>query len=93
MTKYEILYIINQDTTEEAKQIVVDKLESIVTNNGGTVESIDKWGTKKFAYPINYKTEGYYVLMNFESNEEVPAMIDRQIVITEDVNRCMIIKK
>ncbi len=93
MTKYEILYIINQDTTEEAKQIVVDKLESIVTNNGGTVESTDKWGTKKFAYPINYKTEGYYVLMNFEANEEVPALLDRQIVITEDVNRCMIIKK
>ena len=93
MTKYEILYIINNDATEEAKQTVVDKFESIVTSNGGTVESIDKWGTKKFAYPINYKTEGYYVLMNFEADETVPALLDRQVVITEVANRCMIIKK
>lgn len=88
-----MLYIINNDTTEEVKQTVVEKLESIVTNNGGTVENIDKWGTKKFAYPINYKTDGYYVLMNFEADETVPALLDRQIVITESANRCMIIKK
>lgn len=93
MNKYEILYIINNDTTEEEKQAVIDKMESIVTSNGGTVENIDKWGTKKFAYPIDYKTEGYYVLMNFEANSEVPAMLDRQIRIMEDANRCMIIKK
>ena len=93
MTKYEMLYIINNDTTEEVKQTVVEKLESIVTNNGGTVENIDKWGTKKFAYPINYKTEGYYVLMTFDADETVPALLDRQIVITESANRCMIIKK
>ncbi len=93
MTKYEILYIINNEATEEVKQTVVDKFESIVTSNGGTVESIDKWGTKKFAYPINYKTEGYYVLMNFEADEAVPALLDRQVVITEAANRCMIIKK
>lgn len=93
MSKYEILYIINNDATEEAKQAVIDKLESIVVENGGTVENIDKWGTRKFAYPIDYKTEGYYVLMNFEANAEVPALLDRQVVIMEDANRCMIIKK
>lgn len=93
MSKYEILYIINNDASEEAKQNVIDKLESIVTSNGGTVENIDKWGTKKFAYPIDYKTEGYYVLMNFEADANVPALLDRQVNIMEDANRCMIIKK
>lgn len=93
MNKYEILFIIESDTTDEAKQNVIDKLESIVVSNGGAVENIDKWGTKKFAYPIDYKTEGYYVLMNFEANAEVPALLDRQIRIMDEANRCMIIKK
>lgn len=93
MNKYEILYIIENDVTDEAKQTVIDKLESIVISNGGTVENIEKWGTRKYAYPIDYKTEGYYVLMNFEANAEVPALLDRQIRIMDETNRCMIIKK
>ncbi|MDE6967983.1 MAG: 30S ribosomal protein S6 [Clostridia bacterium] len=94
MSKYEMLYIINNDATEEAKQNVIDKLESIVTSNGGTVENIDKWGTRKFAYTLSdYSTEGYYVLMNFEANENVPALLNRQVQIMDETKRCMIIKK
>ena len=53
MSKYEILYIINANASDDAKQAVIDKLESIVTGNGGTVENIDKWGIKKFAYTLS----------------------------------------
>ncbi len=94
MSKYEMLYIINNDASEEAKQAVIDKMESIVTSNGGTVENIDKWGTKKFAYTLqDYSTEGYYVLMNFEADATVPALLNRQVQIMDDAKRCMIIKK
>ena len=94
MTKYDILYIINNNASDEDKQAVIDKLESIVTSNGGTVENIDKWGTKKFAYTLqDYSTEGYYVLMNFEADEKVPALLDRQVQIMDNAKRCMIIKK
>lgn len=94
MSKYEMLYIINNDATEEEKQAVVDKMESIVTSNGGTVENIDKWGTKKFAYTLSdYSTEGYYVLMNFEAEASVPALLNRQVQIMDNAKRCMIIKK
>ncbi len=94
MSKYEMLYIINNDASEEAKQAVIDKMESIVTSNGGTVENIDKWGTKKFAYTLqDYSTEGYYVLMNFEADAAVPALLSRQVQIMDNAKRCMIIKK
>ena len=53
MNKYEMLYIISNEIEDEAKEAVVAKFEKIVTDNGGSVEKIDKWGTKKFAYPIN----------------------------------------
>ena len=67
MTKYEMLYIIDASLADEAKEAIIKKFESLVTDNGGVVEQIDRWGVKKLQYPINYKTEGYYVLMNFEA--------------------------
>ena len=93
MNKYEMLYIIDNDATDEKKEEIIAKLSDVVTSNGGTVENIDKWGTKKYAYPINYKTEGYYVLMNFEAAPTIPQELDRQIKIIDQAVRCLILKK
>jgi len=73
MNKYEALYIIDKDVSEESRQAVIDKLSDVVTSKGGEVENVDKWGIRKYAYPINFKSEGFYVLMNFTAAPEVPA--------------------
>lgn len=93
MNKYEILYIIDNGADDEAKNAIVDKFSELIPQLGGTVDTVDKWGTKKFAYPIDYKTEGYYVLMNFEADSTVPAELDRQLRINESIVRSMIIRK
>lgn len=92
MNKYELLYIIDNDLTEDAKQAIIDKISEVITSKG-TVDSLEKWGTKKFAYPINYKTEGYYVLVNFTAEPSVPADINRLFNITDGAVRCMIVRK
>ncbi len=93
MNKYELLYIVKNDITDEAKQEVVDKMEALITSNGGEIESTDKWGTRKLAYPIDYKTEGYYVLVNFSAPANVPEEIKRFNRITDELVRSMIIRK
>ncbi len=92
MNKYEMLYIISNEIEDEAKEAVVAKFEKIVTDNGGSVEKIDKWGTKKFAYPINYKAEGYYVLMTYEAAPTLNKELERIANITDEVIRQMITK-
>ena len=92
MNKYEMLYIIANEIDDEAKEAVIAKFEKIVTDNGGSVEKIDKWGTKKFAYPINYKAEGYYVLMTYEAAPSLNSELVRVAGITDDVIRQMITK-
>ena len=72
MNSYELLYILNNELSDEAKGAVVEKLNAVVTDNGGTIDGIDKWGTRKLAYPIDYKTEGYYVLVNFTAPATLP---------------------
>ena len=92
MAKYEMLYLINTDLTDEAKDAKIAKYEEIVKSMGGSVETTDKWGAKKTAYPIKYKNEAYFVLMTFEAESNVLDELDRVAGIDADVMRRMITK-
>ena len=90
MTKYEMLYILSTKLEDEAKEAVIAKFQSIVTAAGGTVESVDKWGVKKLAYPINYENDGYYVLMTFECDVNLITELKRVAGITDGILRRLI---
>ena len=90
MNKYEMLYVLDATLSDEAKDAIIAKFEDVVKKNGGSVEGSDKWGVKKLAYPIDYKTEGYYVLMTFEAEPNAISEIERVAGITENVMRRMI---
>lgn len=85
-----MLYVLDNALTDEAKEQVIAKFEALVTANGGVVQSSDKWGTKKLAYAIDYKTEGYYVLLTFDAEPEFVKELDRVAGITESVLRRLI---
>ena len=93
MTKYEMLYILDASLSDEAKESIVKKLEDLVKTSGGAVESIDRWGPRKLQYPINYKSEGYYVLMNFEAEKTLVVEIKRIAGITDGIIRRLITKR
>ena len=93
MTKYEMLYILDASLADEAKEAIIKKFEALVVDNGGVVESIDLWGVKKLQYPINYKNEGYYVLMNFEAEKTLVVEIKRVAGITDGIIRRLITKR
>ncbi len=93
MNTYEVLYIIKPELEDEQKNAVVAKFSDLVTANGGEVEGIDEWGKRRFAYPINYVNEGYYVLMNFKSKPDFPVELERNFRITEDIMRFMVTKR
>ena len=90
MNNYQLLYIIDNSIGDEEKQTVIDKFSALIESLGGTVDAIDKWGVRKFAYPINYQKEGYYVLVKFSADPTVPAEIDRQMRISDLIVRQMI---
>lgn len=87
--KYEVLYIINPTLSEEETESIVEKFKAMVEAEG-TLTSIDKWGKRRLAYPINDLTEGYYVLMTCECKPGFPAELDRVFKITENVMRSLI---
>ena len=93
MTKYEMLYILDKDVSDEGKEAIIKKFEDLVTANGGSVEQTDRWGMRKLQYPINYKSEGYYVLMTFEAEKTLVVELKRVAGITDGIIRRLITKK
>ena len=87
--KYEVLYVLNPNLTEEETQGVVEKFKTLIEQNG-TVDEMEEWGKRKLAYEINYLSEGYYVLVKFTSGPEFPAELDRVLGITDGVIRSLV---
>ena len=87
--KYEVLYVLNPNLTEEETQAIVEKFKTLIEQNG-TVDEMEEWGKRKLAYEINYLTEGYYVLVKFTSGPELPAELYRILGITDGVIRSLV---
>ena len=90
--KYEILMLISTKSGEDGVKPVVEKFKHLISNSASLLE-INEWGKRKLAYPINHGTEGYYVLINFESQSNFPVELSRQCRIDDAVIRFMIIAK
>ena len=89
---YEVVYIIDPAQGEEGIAALVAKFKTLAEQNGSAVE-VEEWGGRKLAYPINYKTEGYYVLMTFNAAAAIPAELDRVLRITDGIMRSLIVCK
>ncbi len=87
-----MLYILKSDLTDEARDAVIAKFENIVKDAGGAVEKTDKWGVRKLAYDIDYKSEGFYVLMTFACEASALVEIERVANITEEMLRRLVVK-
>jgi small subunit ribosomal protein S6 len=88
---YETLFIIDASLTEEAIKGLVDKFTALIAEHG-KVSEVNEWGKRRLAYPINDKEEGYYVLVNFESEGNLPAELERIFGITDGIMRSIVIR-
>ena len=80
MAKYETMLVTSSNLDEEASAALVGKFKSLIEANG-TIDSVDEWGKRRLAYPINDKPEGYYVLVTFKAPAELPREIERNMGI------------
>ena len=87
--KYECMYVLNPNLTEEETAAIVEKFKALVEANG-TLDEMEEMGKRKLAYEINYLTEGYYVLVKITSGPDFPAELDRVLGITDGVIRSLI---
>ena len=89
---YEVVFVVDPAQGEEAVAAQVNNFKTLIEQNGSNVE-VEEWGTRKLAYPINFKTEGYYVLMSFTSEPTFPRELSRKLRIADGVMRSLVVCK
>jgi len=93
MNKYEVVYIIDPAVEDEARKALINRFNELITGNGGSVDKVEEWGKKRLAYAIDYKTEGYYVLVSFQAEADLPKELERNLQISDSVIRYQVIKQ
>lgn len=89
---YETVIVTSAKLGEEGSAALVERFKALIAEHG-TVQSVDDWGKRRFAYPIQKQTEGYYTLINFESDPTFTAELDRRYQITDGIMRTIIVKR
>ena len=94
MKKYEIMYILKANLEDADRNQLIGKLHDILVLEGGSVEDVNEWGIRDFAYEINGDKKGYYVLVtiNTESTKGIDEF-KRVTKINPNVVRSLIIAK
>ncbi|MDY4788318.1 MAG: 30S ribosomal protein S6 [Bacilli bacterium] len=92
MKKYETMFILNVNLDEEARKNLLESLLTTLKDNGANITDVNEWGVRDFAYEINKQTKGYYVVVNFETeNSNLNAEFTRVCNINENVVRNIVI--
>ena len=92
MNKYETIFVIDSTKNEEEINALVEKFKSLIEKYG-EIESVDEWGKRRLAYPINDLTEGYYVLVNFKAKSDFPVELERVYGITDGIIRNIVVRR
>ena len=92
MRKYEMVVILDPSVDERTITETFEKLVQVIPDEGGTIDNVDIWGKRKFAYEIDKKTEGIYIVLNFTAKASTSQELDRQLGLNESVMRTKVMR-
>ncbi|HVA73709.1 MAG TPA: 30S ribosomal protein S6 [Acidimicrobiales bacterium] len=92
MRHYEVMVILDAGLEEDAIREVVDRATQAITSNGGTVDKVDRWGKRRFAYEVHHRSEGYYVLVEAKAEPAAVDSVDRMLGLADEVIRHKVIR-
>ncbi|SJN20241.1 SSU ribosomal protein S6p [Microbacterium esteraromaticum] len=90
--QYELMVILTPELDERQVAPNLDKFLKVITNDGGSIDKVDVWGKRRFAYEINKKNEGIYAVVNFTATSEATHELDRQLKLSELVFRTKVLR-
>ncbi len=93
MNKYELALVVSAKIEDDARAAVVAKAQEYVTRAGGAVSEVEEWGKKKLAYDVQKQSEGFYYFIQFEAESNVPAVIEQDVRIMDNVLRFLCVRK
>ena len=92
MVNYEVMFVIDPALEDEKKDAAIERVKAVIASEG-EVGEVNVWGLRKLAYPIQKKSEGYYVVIDFKAEPTLPAELDRRLRISDHFMRHIIVNK
>ena len=93
MNKYQLAVVVNAKIEDDDRVATVEKVKEYITKFGGTITNVDEWGKKRLAYDIQKMREGFYYFIQFDADENVPADVEKNVRIMENVIRFLCIRQ
>ena len=93
MNKYELALVVNAKIEDDVRTATVERAKEYITRAGGTVREVEEWGKKKLAYDIQQMSDGFYYFIQFEAESSVPAEIEQNVRIMDNVLRFLCVRK
>jgi len=91
MRAYELMVIVDAELDDDVIEAQVKRVADLVTQRGGEIKNEDRWGRRRFAYEINHKTEGYYVVWEFVGGSELN-QLERALRLADEIVRHKVIR-
>jgi len=92
LREYEAMYIVKPNYDEEQYAQFVEKYNALIQNNGGEIIKVEPWGKRRLAYEIDKLREGYYVLVRFNAEADLPAELERNFKIADEIMRYLVVR-
>lgn len=93
MSKYETVVVASAKLEDEERAAVIERIQKLIERFGGAVTAVDDWGKKRLAYEIQKMNEGYYYFIQFDAEPEVPAKLEKNVRIMDNVLRFLCVRK
>ncbi len=93
MNKYELALVVNAKIEDDARTATVEKAKEYITRFGGTVTEVEDWGKKRLAYEVQKMREGFYYFIQFDADAAVPAQVEQNVRIMDNVLRFLCVRK
>lgn len=93
MNKYELAVVVNAKIEDDERIATIEKVKGYVERFGGTITNVDEWGKKRLAYDVQKMKDGFYYFIKFDAESTVPAEIESNIRIMENVIRFLCVRQ
>lgn len=93
MNKYELAVVLSSAVSDEERVAALEKVQGFITRAGGAITGVDDWGKKKLAYEIQKMSEAFYTFISFEAEPSVPAQVEENIRLMEQVIRFLCVSR
>ena len=93
MNKYELALIVSAKVEDDARTAIVEKAKEYITRVGGVVTEVEEWGKKRLSYEIQKQMDGFYYFIQFEAASNVPASVEQDVRIMDNVLRYLVVRK